>query len=318
MLDQLISIYGRYQTTDEVKADAEFLELCEAHPDNELDPFHSQRKLVEKLSRQMDSSLKNQTARSQVRTTLRFYQKFVGSSTNSEEQIWLQLARVRHYPKWTEPQQEYFDQISTIIATKLDYFLSFTQRNQQGAGNPINGYHRYSIQYLGQLEDPIASSENKLAEMLDRYLKRHNLRGFYFPIHEDDSQQVLTKLHEALSRSLVFIQLVQNEMFSNVYPAAENYCFTEYTQAAEENKRILMLFANGAWPDDLIDDVDVPFDLDDWYQFVRGAALMFLEPTSFNDEYNKNGPLIKAKLKNPLLAQVKQARDALWENAPAD
>ena len=315
-LNQLINIYGRYQTTDEVESDAEFLDLCKAHGDNELDPFQAERKTVKEVSGLMENSLKNHTSQGQVKHSLRIYQRFVRSSTKSQDQIWLQLARLRHYSKWTVPQQEYFDRICTIIATKLDYFLSFTQRNEEGQGNPINDYHRYSIQYLGQLPDPVMSPKNELAEMVHRFLKKNNLRGFFFPTHEMDSTQVNERLSDKLSQSLVFIQLVQNEMFSDSYPPVPNYCFTEYTQATAENKSILMVFANGVWKDDLIKDDYVLLDLDSWYRFVDGAALMFLEPTRLNSEYDKNRLSNEARLKDPLLLQVENARRALWENAP--
>jgi hypothetical protein len=314
-LNTLIEIYGR-QNADNVKNDAEYVALCLEH-DALNDPFHPQRERVERIKRSLEDQVAIQPSyQAQVSHALKLFQRLVGSR-NQEEEICRQLTLRTYYPNWSQQQKDYFDETCSTMANKLDYFLSFTQRNSSGNANPINGYHRFLIRVAGSMPDPLDSTDNELARMLDRLLRSRQFTGFYFPMHEGNSQQVNQKLTTSLMRSLVFIQLVQNEMFAKVHAGKPNYCFEEYSQAVAEKKKMIFLFADGQHPQDLIQEPDVPLDLDPWYQFIRGTDCVFMESTQFAQD----SPNIEAgysKLRKSLVEMVQKHRAALWEDAPGD
>jgi hypothetical protein len=315
-LETLIKIYASHPTAN-VASDPEYVALCEANHDNAF--FHKERHRVEALKTKLEGQVAiQQTRQKQVKYALRIFERLVGSE-NQLDEICLRLIRGAYYPDWTEKQRSYFDKISEILETCEDYFLSFTQRNSGGGmGNPINGIHRYLIQSYG-LPDPKDSASNELARMLDLVLRtsRYDFRGFFFPAHEDDSAQVNQKLKNALERSLVFIQLVQNEMFSTHYDSGKNYCYQEYSMACGLQKKMIYLFANGQHPDDLIPEDAAHFELDSWYQYVLGADCVAFDPTVVSDQ-SANIPVNRAKLKDRLVESVQKVREALWNDAPGD
>src|SRR5262249_28029274 len=114
-----------------------------------------------------------------------------------------------------------------------------------------------------------------------------------------------------------FVQLVQNEMFSKRYDDRTNYCFMEYERAVATNKQMILLFADGVHPQDLIPEEDALFDLDRWYQFVRGADCIDLESTRMA-EHSSNIAMCHDKLKKRLVEQVQAFRSNLWESVPGD
>jgi hypothetical protein len=314
-LEELIEIYGR-RRADDVAGDPDYVRLCKAHDGDNV--FHSDRHRIEDIKRSLERQTGIQNSRQkQVKYALKLFHRLVGSEDRKYE-ICRRLARLSYYLGWTIKQKEYFDDTCTLIATKLDYFFSFTQRNQTGAGNPINSYHRYLIQSLG-LPDPKDSSQNELACLLDRLLRasRYQFRGFFFPAHVGDSRQVTQKIFKALDDSVVFIQLVQNEMFSNYYVGRPNYCFEEYRRAFDKNKKMIFVFADGQHPQDLIPEETVLFDLDSWYQVIRGVDCLYMPPTRIAEQ-SANIQVSLDKLKERLVEAVQSFRESLWEGVPSD
>jgi hypothetical protein len=312
-LDELIEIYGRRQT-DDVASDQDYVRLCKKNDGDSF--FHADRLRIELIKRKLESQVGIQKTRQhQVKFALKLFHRLVGSKVQ-EDHICNRLTLLSYYPKWTDKQKAYFDEKCALISTKLDYFLSFTQRNQSVAGNPINSYHRYLIQSLG-LRDPKDDATNELARMLDVLLRIHQYRGFFFPAHEGDSQQATQKFLKALDNSVVFIQLVQNEMFSKRYVDRPNYCFQEYTRAVDTRKKMIFIFADGQHPQDLIPEEDVLLDLDAWYQFVLGADCIYMQSTRIAEQ-SASIQVSHDKLKERLLEGVHSFRQALWEGAPGD
>jgi hypothetical protein len=314
-IEELIEIYARHQA-DDVASDPHYVYLCQANDTDNV--FHATRRRVEMIKRTLEKRVGNQkTYQKQVKYALILFHRLVGSEDQQDE-ICLRIVRQSYYPKWTDKQKAYFDETSALLKTSLDYFLSFTQRNQTGAGNPINGAHRYLIQSMGLL-DPVSSVQNELAHMLDIFLSnsRYQFRGFYFPTHEDNSQQVDQKVYDSLDNSLVFIQLVQNAMFSRLYNGRPNYCFREYQRAVAQRKNMIFLFADGQHPNDLIPEEDVEFDLDAWHTFVIGVDCLDLQPTRIAEQSSSIQVNI-TRLKERLVEGVRRFREALWEGVPGD
>lgn len=315
MIEELIELYADHQA-DDVSSDPHYVSLCQANDADDV--FHAYRLRVETIKRKLESQVGIQkTYQKQVKYALKLFHRLVGSE-DQEEEICRRLTRQSYYLKWTEKQQTYFDKTCERLKSSLDYFLSFTQRNPSDNGNPINSEHRHMIQSVG-LPDPKDNAKNELAHMLHTFLRisRYQFRGFFFPTHEDNSQQVDEKLGKSLDDCIVFIQLVQNEMFSKHYCGRPNYCFTEYKQAVAKKKMMIFLFADGQHPDDLIPEDDVQFDFDAWHKFVSGVDCVNMEPTRIAEQ-SANIEINHRKLKERLVEGVQHFRKTLWEEVPGD
>ena len=266
IIDDLIQIYAS-KPSDEVGADPSFGRLCEENDKDNV--FHATRNRVEGIKRELEDRTGIQRSyQKQARYALEFYSQLSGSE-DEEDEICLRIVRLAYFPKWTDKQKKYFDEVCTTIQQKSDYFLSFTQRNPINAGNPINSYHRHLIMNFG-FDDPQSNPANEFARMLDGLLKdpKFGLRGFFYPEHEDNSAEVIKKLSDNIDQCLVFIQVVQNEMFSKKYDRKKNYCFMEYTWAANKKKKMILVFADGKYPTDLIVQGAVDYAFNGWYKFV--------------------------------------------------
>ncbi len=312
-LVQLIEIYGR-QPLAAVQNDADYQQLCQSNDNNLL--FHHQRHLVEDLKRKLEQTVEiQQSAQKRVKYALRLFQRLLGSEAQADE-ICVRLTKRAYDAGWTATQRSYFDAATVRLRDSQDYFLSFTQRHDEGASNPVNRRHRYLIQSYG-IPDPKDSASNELALMLHRALHADELRGFFFPEHEDDSARVSEKLKKAMQRSLVFVQLVQNDMFSKRFPLDHNYCYAEYCDAMQQGKSMVYLFADGEHPADLIDEFNAHFALDTWYGYVREVDCISLDPTDIAEQ-SANVPANRQKLKTKLIERVKSEREAIWESVPGD
>lgn len=319
MLDPIIEIYSRVDT-NAVQDDPAFVALCQENdqPPPRRKVFREQVARVERIKRDLEEIAGIQgTYQTQVKFALQVFQQLVGSA-DQEDEICLRLIKRMYYPSWTEKQKPFFDRMVEVLRTGQDYFLSFTQRRLDGGGNPLNSDHRYLIQSFG-LHDPQGKDENELARMLDRLLRisKYQFRGFYYPMHENDSQQVEKKLKGAVNSSAVFIQLVQNEMFSKHWPPEPNYCFDEYSGACAENKKMVLIFANGLHPGDMIVRTAVDAKFNDWYDYMRGADCVDLQPTRISEQAT-NIELNRDKLKKGVVEKVYELRKQVWENVPAD
>jgi hypothetical protein len=315
IVDDLIDIYAANRT-DDVGADARFVKLCK---DNDSDNvFHATRNRIERVKRQLEEQAAIQkTYRKQAKLALKLYHQLIGSE-DQEDVICLRLVHLAYFPKWSDKQKAYFDKTCLKIQEKSDYFLSFTQRNPPGASNPVNLYHRHLILSHGN-GDPKDSSRNELAGMLNGLLRtsKYQFRGFFYPEHEDNSAKVIKKLRDGIDECLVFVQLVQNEMFSKSYDAEENYCFMEYTEAVNQQKKMILLFADGKYPSDLITDESVQFDLGSWHKFIKQTDCLDLAPTRVAEESANIQPNLE-KLKLRLVEEMYGVRLSLWEGVPGD
>ena len=317
-LDDLIGIYGR-QPADRVPEDPEYQALCKVNDSKTL--FHYERRRVETIRRRLEGVLDQQeTRQKQVKNALKIFDWLLAPDNNQEDEICRRLVRADWYQEWTQQQQAHFDATVETLRNGLDYFLSFTQRNSVGAGNPVNAFHRYLIQSYG-LEDPNSSPKNELAKAVDRALRisRYKFRGFFFPMHEDDSTEVTAKLRLAMDRALVFIQIVQNEMFDKgSYKDTENYCFDEYTMAVDRRKNHIYLFADGQHPADLIPKGRTFHRFETWFEFVKKTDCVALARTLDVTRESQNVAVNQDLLNKRLIDKVQSFREALWNNSPPD
>jgi hypothetical protein len=318
-LQSLIEIYARCKSTS-VQNDPAFVALDQQNSDSPTRSrvFHEQVARVERIKRGLEDIVDIQTTyQGEVKLSLQKFQQLADSS-DQEDEICLRLIRLTYYPNWTPKQTAFFDKMVEAIKKGHDYFLSFTQRRPPGGGNPLNSDQRYLIQSFG-LADPQGKDENELARMLDRLLRisKYGFRGFFYPMHENDSQQVKKKLNDAMNNSLVFIQLVQNEMFSKQYPIDPNYCFDEYSGACSEQKKMVLIFANGLHPGDMIIKTAVQSKFNAWYDYMHGADCVDLQPTRISEQA-MNIQTNRDKLTKGVVEKLQELRKEILESVPGD
>jgi hypothetical protein len=311
----LIDMYGR-RPVDAVEQDPEYRRLCAANDSVAL--FHQERRRVRDLKIELEKRAGIQSTRQkQVKFALKLLLQLTGSR-NQETEIAERLTRLAYYPAWTTQQKEFFDNAVDRLGKGRDYFLSFTRRKGNFEANPVNSLHCYLIRQFGYLQ-PQESTDNLLAAMIHRFLKssKYQFRGFFFPDHENDSKIVDVKLRNALENSTTFVQVIQNEMFSQNYDEAKNYCLQEYMKAADLEKNMLFVFADGTHPDDFIQRDQAYFSYLDWHDRVSGTDCVFFAPTRTAIE-SDNVITNIALLRNKLVEGLERIREAVWDKIPND
>jgi len=315
-LTELVDIYGR-QSADKASQDPQYIAICKANDANTL--FHYERLRVEKMRRLLEKALDIQeTRQSQLKSALKIFEWRLAPDNNQEDEIVRLLVRAAWYPQWTAKQQTYFDMTVDTLRDGIDYFLSFTQRNSVGGKNPVNSFHRYLIESFGI--DPGNSEKNELASALDRSLRgsRYKFEGFFFPMHEDDSIEVTKKLRDAMERALVFIQIVQNDMFNKRFKPDENYCFDEFRMAADQRKKTIYLFADGDHPAHMIPHGETAPRFEDWYDLIQKTDCVALARTLAYPLESPNLVANQDLLNKKVIDKVWSFREALWNDSPAD
>ena len=309
---QLIDLYGRH-SADNVGNDLAFQALCEQ---NEGDPaFDGARYRIEETKRTLEAVVGVQRDyQNQVRWSL----KLINQTPVGPERVeTVKLVRQAYSNMWTSAQKQYLEYGLKILETKQDFFLSFTSRNpMRGHVNAVNTNHRHFIEHVipGAYENSDVKNENLLAEALFYLLRNRQLRGFYYPRHEQDNRVVKDKLVEACKNTFSFIQLIQNQMFVS-YP---NYCHFEYEQVTgnppvvDDTNLIFVLAENY---EDLIPDYDVHIRLNRWYNDMRArdAAKISFTRRANPGIVDQNYENIKVNV----LQKVKEAKAALFDNVPA-
>lgn len=308
--EKLIDIYATCNT-DKISKNPRFIKLRNQHKHDQDFPninreIQDIKKLIEKRVL-IQSYHKNQIIKA-----LKVSNRIV--KTNKEESIKIvhDLIIKMFRSKWTRKQLNHFETFFTALENCYDYCLSFTKRNPSpGQVNIINQKYKFLIKdILGHKKYKQANriKDNLLAASINYLLENEQLNGFYYPHKEGDSQKVKQKLKEGCENSFVFVQLIQNVMFTDLND--ENFCFFEYNVAVKPRpfrKHFKFLLAGNSHKD-LIKEEEVSLEYDDWYQNVYESDKLIIEPT---DVYNAAQiKELKDKISEKLLQSVKNSK---WE-----
>jgi hypothetical protein len=143
------------------------------------------------------------------------------------------------------------------------------------------------------------------------------MSGFYYPVHEGDNRKVEKKIMDAAGNTFVFIQIIQNIMFSKNFPCEQNYCFFEYCEAKRnisDDQRILFILAEGSLKD-IIPKNDIWENYDNWYDEMEKKDKIILE---YTETYNLKRIIgLKNEIKKKLLDRVSETKRKMINEVPA-
>jgi hypothetical protein len=236
------------------------------------------------------------------------------------------LKRYGNNSLWREDQLDYFKEVYKAITTYNDYFLSFTNRKStENNPNIVNFNYEHLIRWLfhscrckRNFERESKKNNNLLAATIDYFLRSNKpqLRGFYYPVHESDNRKVEEKLRDAAGNTFVFIQIIQNVMFSKNFDCEKNYCFFEYCEAKRnisEDQRILFILAEGS-REDIIPKTDIWEKYDNWHDEMVEKDKIILEYTKTYKP--KQLEELEDEIKKKLLNRVSEAKRKMIDEVP--
>jgi hypothetical protein len=161
--------------------------------------------------------------------------------------------------KWSAERTAYLDKALAAVGLQRDYFLSFTTRHHRDVSvNPINKRYEFFIRKV--LKDRFGNVNEEKDNLFARAIHEifsQKARGYYFSKSEDDASIVDDELKRELNQSMVFVQIVQSEMFELI---EKNYCYLEWEWAREHfgNDESCILYILGEddrdWLDILVPD----------------------------------------------------------------
>ena len=269
----LIECYAKYGV-ENVDQSKEFQTLCDKEKERGGFTFDAERQRIENLERRIEREVERQvsspsTSRDQIINALNLLDKKFAPKDNKKNKedvgyiYELILKRYGNNNHWRVDQLNYFKKVYKAITTYSDYFLSFTNRKAtKNNPNIVNFNHKHLIKWLcpsyrqkRDFERESKKNNNLLAEAINYFLRSNKpqLRGFYYPVHEGDNQDVEEKLRAAAGNTFVFIQIIQNIMFSKNFDCGKNYCFFEYCEAkrniSDHHQRIFFILAEGSRKD---------------------------------------------------------------------
>ena len=230
-----------------------------------------------------------------------------------------ELISVGYKPAWSREQQVYFEHAVRIIRSGYYFFLSFTKRGPEDLGK-MRVNRQYWELIKRKIEPPSKGDlkeRNLLAHAIYVMLRSELLEGFYYPRHDNDNSLVERKLREACESCLVFVQLVDNAMFSP--PKDPNFCEFEYRHALDfirqaggpAEDRVLFVVTERD-KDDLPDPLTVG-TYGDWVRHIQSKAAVYLPPVADYDKRRIDE--IKEKLA-AVVSQVKAAKKNMLERVP--
>jgi len=247
--DDLIRLYAS-QSVPKVSEAAEYQQLCKRYGEDTR--FQRERDKIERAKQYLEACLKPpKTQGEEVRAALALL--IQDRHNDNLRDLYHEILVAGYKPGWTAAQQQYFDSAWKKIRSEYDFFLSFTTRYEEVPGdNPINSSYKYFIaNVLGwkEFEDADRKRTNLLAHCAYRLLSKPPLKGFYFPHSQYDNSQTEKKLEDACNSCPIFVQLVQNIMFT-LPNGRVNYCLFEYEKMnellqadPEKEQRILFVIA---------------------------------------------------------------------------
>ena len=289
--DALLRLYATNRV-DEIATLLEFQSFCQQNENKPL--FKTHRVRIEEAKRKLEVWLEPESPEDNpVEQAISVLLAERHQLANRD--LYYQLITLGYKPDWSDNQKNYFDLTWQRIRLKYDFFLSFTTRHEEVAGdNPVNSDYRYFIQHvLGttEFENADRKKKNLLASCVHRYLARTPMVGFFYPHSENDNAVVDPKLAEACADSRVFVQLVQNIMFT-IPTARQNYCFFEYEKVNQllhgaADKERLIQFVIAEKEGKLVSSLLVPLEYRTWYKHVSSKAAPYLSAMDLQNKANR-------------------------------
>jgi hypothetical protein len=322
--DNLIYYYSNF-SLNQLNFNNDFLDLCEKYIDNIY--FNNLRNYFENINKYLEDTLTNKSPSTQVSEALKFLYKAKKSEKKSitinESEDWNQFIVKWYYKNWSNKQKKYYDFISKLLLdSKFEYFLSFSGRHN-GDPHSINlvnsNYIKFIKDVLGShnINKTDLNNTNLLAKSIDYLLKHYNYTGFYYLDHCEDNDYPDEKIEKACKNCLVFIQIIQNILFTVPANDKPNYCFTEYKHMNailspnDHIHRMVFILAEDS-RDDLVNDFQVSNDYTTWYNHVNK-----IDPVVLNFPRNqKDVTDLKEKIKSLIAGKIKNYIKNLIDSAP--
>jgi F0F1-type ATP synthase delta subunit len=326
----LIECYAKYGV-ENVNQCEDFKTLCNKERGDFI--FNEERRRIENLQRSIESEVsRSPTSREQIINALKLLDKKFAPKDNKKnkedvEYIYELILKGYCNKDWRADQLDYFKKVYKAITTYSDYFLSFTNRKAtKNNPNIVNFNHMYLIKWLcpsyrekKHFERESKENNNLLAKAIYYFLRSNKpqLRGFYYPVHEGDNQKVKEKLRAAAGNTFVFIQIIQNIMFSKNFDCENNYCFFEYCEAKRnisgEHQRILFILAEDS-REDIIPKTDIWEKFENWYDEMVEKDKIILEYTKTYRP--RQLEKLEDKIKKNLLNRVSEAKEKMIDKVP--
>ena len=296
------------------KKNQDYIKLC--HENNGRFGFDTEREKVEKIKLFLEKTVGKQSSpRNQVIEALILLNRM---KTEEEKNICYALIIKGYSNQWKQSQLAHFNKYDDALRKNYDYFLSFTDRNlTPGYDNYINVKYKYLIKSLLGQEFKKANQKDNLLALAIHYLLKSsgNKKGFFYPQKQGDSQEVEEKLKSACENCFVFIQLIQNIMFTSCNET--NYCYFEYCHARQclaGKKGFIFLLAEKSHDSLKAIHHDVYFEYDEWYCDILRRDNIILEPT---EKYNQKhiSKLLDIIRKN-LVDKIDKIKWSIIEDVP--
>ena len=152
------------------------------------------------------------------------------SSHNNKFEIFLKLINNENfeclYKNWSKEQQRFFDDAFKVILYWKDFFLSYTTRNVWETNNDFKEIIScvFSTSYIKQEK----GNKNFLAELIVKYLTHENLSGFFDKKDMTPGDEFKKKMIEECKNCFVFVQLIEDIVFSKTVNDETNWCHFEF------------------------------------------------------------------------------------------
>jgi hypothetical protein len=290
--DDLLRVYATNQV-GRIADVQEYKSLCAQHGTNPQ--FGAERDRIEIVKQKLEQWLEgNLTVHDQAEQALSVL--LSERYKPADLDLYFRLITLGYKPRWSPQQQDSFDASWKRISLTYDYFLSFTTRYEPeiAGDNPVNINYKYFIQHVlgvAYYDGNDRKKTNLLASSVHKHLERNSMHGFFYPHTANDNSVVAEKLEAACAGSRVFVQLVQNIMFTDP-SERKNYCFFEYEKvrqllAGVPNRERLILFIVAEKDQKLVRQPLVPVDYRDWHRHISSKGAPYLAAVDLQDRASR-------------------------------
>jgi len=181
---------------------------------------------------ELSSIIKDQSGKLEVRSCLELLREKKEFPKNDEFEVLNKLIKNENhkclYNCWNNEQQNFFDECYPVISEWKDFFLSHTKRNARETNNDFQSL--IEIVYDPDDFDSKKGETNFLAKLIVRYLKEKNLEGFYDEENIVCGDIFKEKIFDHCKSCFVFVQLIENVVFSQPGNDKENWCLLEFEE----------------------------------------------------------------------------------------